>query len=289
MTQVSGAIIEEQLGNIKHIPPMSQTATQLLNAVSDPDIEIGDLVVVIERDPGLSARILGVANSAYFMRAGPVNSIQDAIIRSLGLNLVKGLGISIALAGSLNPKACRGFDLGRYWYEALGTAQLSRRLVQCVSPKQRPDPESVYLCGLLHNLGSLVLAHAFPDLFSRTIEQCHQDPELDPRLVQREIIGFDEVTAGEWLAVRWHLPDAVAQVIASLDADDEGQFRVHRAVIGASNRWIKRYQTDDDAGYIVDDLLITKLPGIDMTGSLVIEDWFKKQDDSLHQVSRIVA
>ena len=68
----------------------------------------------VEQTPALAARILGVANSAFFATGNPVKSIPDAIIRLLGLNLVRHLGVSFVLSQPFDVASCRWFDPVRF-------------------------------------------------------------------------------------------------------------------------------------------------------------------------------
>ncbi|MCU7810600.1 MAG: HDOD domain-containing protein, partial [Candidatus Thiodiazotropha sp. (ex Notomyrtea botanica)] len=76
---------------LKHLPPLSSTATRLLELLADEDLSLELLSNVISQDPGISARILGVANSAYFGQTSPIHSVEEAVIRVLGLNMVRSL------------------------------------------------------------------------------------------------------------------------------------------------------------------------------------------------------
>ena len=83
----------EQLIAVESIPPLPATAATLLAMAADPDVEIEALALVIERDPPLNARLLGIANSAFYAPRQPVMTAKDDIIRVLGLNMVRTMAI----------------------------------------------------------------------------------------------------------------------------------------------------------------------------------------------------
>ena len=85
--------------DLEHLPPLTPVATRLLAVTSDPDLAINELAAIIEQDPPLTARILGLANSAFFGQVNPIFKVEHAIIRVLGLNMVRSLALSIALTG----------------------------------------------------------------------------------------------------------------------------------------------------------------------------------------------
>ena len=93
--------------------------------------------------PPLAARIVGLSGSAYFGSAASVRSVSDAIIRVLGLRLVKNLALGILLSGTFDAGRCKHFSTDLYWGSALLTAGLSRCLAQhaqceCLTRRREP-------------------------------------------------------------------------------------------------------------------------------------------------------
>lgn len=206
---------KEQVLKLQHLPPLSTTATRLLVLLSEEELALNKLVEVINQDPGLTARILGLANSAYFGQQRPVLKVEDAIIRVLGLNMVKSLAFSIAVSGVFDISGCHNFDLKRYWRDALSIAILARQLCTKSVAAEQSDPDVVYLAGLLMNIGVLVLVHVFPEEYNRVLLNSRkQGSDVDILTLETEFIGINHCEAGAWLAHRWHLPDLIVAVIA---------------------------------------------------------------------------
>ncbi len=201
-----------QLQNILHLPPLPAIATQLLQEINQPETDIDKLAGMIEQDPGLAARIIGIANSAYFARQHEVCSVRDAIVRVLGLNIVRGLAIGIALSKPFTLDACPNFDLERYWYRAFMTGTLAAQVGKNakLSPEQQ---DCCFLAGLLHNLGQIVLVHAFPSRMNDIFEEWQTNPERPLLDLEREQLAVDEIGAGRLISRNWHLPHCVADVI----------------------------------------------------------------------------
>jgi HD-like signal output (HDOD) protein len=205
---------KQQILTLQRLPPLSATAARLLESLSNEDLSLQSLAEIIGQDPGVSARIVGVANSAYFAQAKPILSVEEAIIRVLGLDMVKSLAISIAINDVFNTSKCREFDLEEYWFQSLATAMLSREICRHLDTDFQSDLDGVYLAGLLFNIGTLVLVHLFPDAYADVIRQSGDSPEEDCKLLQERIIGINSQQAGAWLTDRWHLPLMVVRVVA---------------------------------------------------------------------------
>ncbi|MBI5462499.1 MAG: HDOD domain-containing protein, partial [Gammaproteobacteria bacterium] len=194
------------------LPPLPVVACKLLGLVGREDCDIEALASLIEQDPGLTARIVGIANSAYFARRTPICSVSEAIVRVLGLNLVRGIAIGIALSKPFDADACPSFQLDRYWYRAVQAAHLAGAL----APLARlgdTERDCLFLCGLLHNLGQIVLVHAFPDRMNRVFQLWAEQPAQGLLSLQMRHIAMTEIEAGSLIAQRWQLPAHVADAI----------------------------------------------------------------------------
>ncbi|MCP3671302.1 MAG: HDOD domain-containing protein [Gammaproteobacteria bacterium] len=242
MPDTSTSDVRPEILDIKHLPPLSVTASRLLETVGNPEVEIAEISYIISQDPGLMARIIGLANAAYFGQTVPITTVHDAIVRVLGLNMVRSLALSISVSGAFKVDGCSGFSTKEYWFNAIGCATLSRMMVLRISADERPDPEQVYLGGLLHNLGCLVLAHLFPAKLSVVYEIMRKDPDADLLMLQREHLGVDWISAGKWLVKRWHLPEFVSEVMAAVaDCSYISQDRYDIAIISSAIQWMKGY------------------------------------------------
>ena len=273
---------------LERLPALSITVTKLLRMLSDDDLEIEDLANVIEQDPGLTARVIGLANAAYFAQAKPVVTVSEAIIRVLGLQMVKTLAFSIALCGAFDTSKCPGFRLDRYWFLAFGGAQLAKRLSMKMKTSGRPDPDAIYLTGLLINIGVLILVHEFPHDYAQVLAELNRVPDQDLESLERELVGISSREAGEWLTHRWHLPQFVVQAIASQGTSDETVERsLETRIVVAMVSWLDAQNEesliDIVRGNLGDALGLSEqeLEGIELD--------FLQQKEEIGAVARILA
>lgn len=208
--------VRHELLDVAHLPPLATTATQLIEVIGDPDVDLLTVARIIERDPPLAARILGLANSAFFAQTTPIAGIEQAIIRVLGLNMVKSLSLSIALAGSFKTKECKHFQLRDYWLHALGAAGLAAGVGRRLSDEAQRPADVLYLAGLLHNLGSLVLVHLRPQEMDQVYAMIANGDRDGALALERRLLGVDRWQAGQWLAFRWHLPEPVTLTLGQM-------------------------------------------------------------------------
>ena len=266
---------------LKQLPALSTTVTQLLAMLSDEGLEINDLATVIEQDPALTARIIGLANAAYFAQPRPITSVTEAIIRVLGLQMVKTLALSIALCGAFNTSRCPGFRLDVFWLRAFGSAQLARKLVLRMDAKHRPDPDEVYLTALLLDIGVLVLVHEFPQEYAQVLAHIEREPGLDMERLELDYLGITSRHAGEWLTDRWHLPQFVIRAIAVRNRlDDEHPRPLATQVIETIVDWLQEPQEGTLTSLLEKSLFSQDL-------NLTVEQMNNIEVDFLQQIGEI--
>lgn len=210
-----------QLGKVKNLPPLPEVSLRIMNAVNNPDVSVDEVVEVLSLSPSLVARLLGLANSAYFGYSGKINDLRKAIIQVLGLNLVKSLSLSIALNVQLDTRKCQAFDAHFYWLQALTTAVLAQKL----SAKTQSDvlqPATVYTSGLLLNIGVLAAVYLFPETMQEIFARCQQSGQSLKEGVCNAI-GVSHYKLGYLLLNRWRLPTIYQTVVKEFENPDFGE------------------------------------------------------------------
>lgn len=197
-----------RIRRLQDLPPLPRVADPLLRELVSGDAAIGPLADLISTEPALTARVIGVANTAYFGGSRKVFSVQAAISR-LGLNMVRGLALGLLINDHLSPRRCRSLDLDRFWFVSMMGARLARDL----SPYATGggvNPEQAYLAALLRQLGLIVLCDLEPQCMDSILEgTCQEDAQVMGDRTRQQL-GLDHHMAGRILAERWHLPTEVA-------------------------------------------------------------------------------
>lgn len=266
--------------DVDTLPPLPATAGQLLELLVDPDVDVTRLATVIERDPPLSARLVGIANSAYYAPRQPVTTVKSAIVGVLGLNVVRNVTFGLAIAGGLKLDRVAGFDLGVYWVMALGTADMASGLARVAGTPEAPDPDELYLSGLLHNLGELLLAHRWPERVGEVAHRLQQETGATRESLERDIIGVDRWTAGSALARHWQLPAFVAEDMATMMPERvPGSLRAR--LLRASRDWV--------AGVASGQPAMLRVGGLDETHCDYRSNDFLDRFDGLASMARSLA
>jgi len=220
-------ILNEKRGKIRELPDLPAfpiLAQEILSQVTDENIDIPRLAKTIEQDPAVFGRIIGIANSAYFGSPDRIYTVMHAIVRVLGLSMVKSVSLGIVLNEPFRVDACKGFDMQHYWYHSMLTASVAQRLCRYVKVGQADFQDHAYLAGMLHNIGELILVHLFPSEMQDVYSQLTQDSGASKIELENDIVGINSYEASSILSQRWHLPQDLQVLYEQYDnLDYEGE------------------------------------------------------------------
>jgi HD-like signal output (HDOD) protein len=184
---------------------------RLRKLLEEPDSTINMLAEVIEQDPAITARVLKLANSAFFALPHPVHSIAEAV-SLVGIQEIKSIVLATEVIQRFDNIPEDLVDMYSYWRLSLRCAVLSRELGNLLSVA--PKNESLFLAGLLHDIGHLVIYTRIPELGRKALLE-HRHRGIPIHLAEQEIMGFDYAEVGASLAKQWELPDIFCSVLAN--------------------------------------------------------------------------
>jgi len=192
--------------NAKAMPAMSSTIVKLGKLVNDPETPMDDIVHALQLDPGITANVLKLANSAALGLPRQVSSIGEAVVR-IGTKQL----YHIALSSSLKPmvdKTLGGYDLeeGFFWRHSIAVATASETIAQLL----RKKPGDAFTAGILHDVGKQVIS----DFIQRTTELFDkiQDTKITFDAIERDILGIDHAELGASVLEKWDIPSPLVNV-----------------------------------------------------------------------------
>lgn len=203
--------MQVQINRLKNLPALPEASLKILEAVNDPDIDIERLVEVLSLSPALVARFLGLANAAYFGQSRQINDLHSAIVRVLGLQLVKSLAIGVVLNVQLDVSKCRRFDAHYFWVHSLLMAITAQKLAVASRFEALPTA-TVYTGGLLLHIGILVAAYLVPDVVDKALST-ENTGYLDINDELTLALGISHFELGYLLLNKWQLPNVYQNLL----------------------------------------------------------------------------
>jgi HD-like signal output (HDOD) protein len=182
------------------LPSLFPLALKLVQAAADEHCSISSLVEIIEKDPGLSAKLLALVNSPFYHRGVEITSIRRAVV-TLGLKELKLLTLSVSLKSVL-PPSYRNLDFQLFWRTSLHRAVLARQTAELIS---YTDPEEAFVAGLINEIGLPLLLMALKD------DELSGFPGFDHSLDDQQFwelteFGLDHYQVGREVLQAWACP-----------------------------------------------------------------------------------
>jgi HD-like signal output (HDOD) protein len=185
--------------SLAKIPAFPSVVLRVLEVVSDDEPDLIRLVSEINSDATLSAQVLRLANSPLFAFTGQISSVQHAVA-ALGIEQIQSLVMSVATA-NYSKAAFRSESLRKCWRHTVASAVVCREIARAAGM----PPEESYSLGLLHDIGRLGLLAAWPDDYSRILEEATNTGNSLLEL-ERNLFDMDHCEVGHQLATQWKLP-----------------------------------------------------------------------------------
>lgn len=195
-------VVLSLIADTETLPAMPEVALKVLDTMTDDMISLDAVAQIIGEDPAISARVIGLANSAYFGTGNAISTVTDAIITSLGLDLTRGIAIGMACSNAFDLDLCPSFRLDFFWSSALATSAIAEKIAR-KSGLAGIDPDICAVMGLLDSIGLLGFAAIAGDRTDQVLRD-PSDHSLAARL-QHEF-GCNQYDLAEALASSWDLP-----------------------------------------------------------------------------------
>ena len=201
---------DNQFRDLDQLPQFPAVATKLLRVLSHDDAHVAEIANFVRADAALASGLLRMANSALYARPARVTSIQGAL-SLLGFEEVKRYVLATSMKGCFQ-SAVRLDLLRAIWRHSLTCALLAEELSTACSATAGRDDQA-YTSGLLHNIGRLGLFVAYPAQYAALLDEKGAGGAMLER--EKRAFGVDHAEAGEYLARKWELPDAVRVAAAT--------------------------------------------------------------------------
>lgn len=202
--------LHEVVQKVDELPALPNITYKVIQMTGDPKTSINQLAETIGGDQVLTAKVLRLANSAYYGYARTINTIREAVV-ILGFDRLRNLVMAASVANVIDSELSGYFlPKGELWKHSMSTAVLARNLAQ----KTRTIlPDQAFTAGLLHDIGKVVLDIYMQDLFKKVMNAVLNEniPFMD---AEREILGFDHAEVGSRVAEKWNLPPELIEAIA---------------------------------------------------------------------------
>ncbi len=232
---------EEISHRIERCPKLASLQSinrQLAGLVNSDQSFNSQIAEIIRRDPSLTARLLRMVNSVYFGLSAKVNNIEEAVLY-LGLRQIRELSMATPviedmerISGSLPELPWR-----ELWQHSIGTAFMTREIL--ATTMLLIDDDTDYIMGLLHNVGKVVLATAFPAEFEQIVRMKFETTQ-EVAAMERELVGWDHARAGSYFLQRHQLGEEISVAVAHhIEVPDDSSHVLYAAAVHVADMQVR--------------------------------------------------
>jgi diguanylate cyclase (GGDEF)-like protein len=205
-------------------PSPSRVATEIILLARDPEIEMAKVAQAVGRDPAMTAKILRIANSAFYAQRRPSQNLRQALV-IIGLNAALTLALSFSLVSSLRALRPVGIDYPRFWRRALLSATAARAFGELAKVGHAED---IFLAAQMQDMAVLAIDRASRDFYSKLKQPAAHADWVAYEMAQ---IGKDHAGYSAMLLKSWNLPERICKAVEASHtpqmlsgSTEEGQF-----------------------------------------------------------------
>ncbi len=214
--------ITQAINRLDALPAMPVIAQKLLALQMGSEVSEKMLLMLIEQDPQISAKIIGMANSAMVAPTRQVVSVRGAAML-LGITRVYSVSIGIAIMSLMNKINPRWFSMQDLWSHSFGIAFAMTGIARFMPSQSRPKEDQILLAGLLHDIGYLALAFLDPQRSDELHGCLAAEPERPALAIEKEMLEISHDELGAKLARHWNLPDEIIAALRYHHTPDEAK------------------------------------------------------------------
>jgi len=225
--------LQEVTRDIDNLVSLPSVFVRLNQLVESPRSTVNQIAAVISQDPGLTARLLRMANSAMFgMRTG-VDTLSKAV-NVIGLKRLRDLALATSTIQAFEKTTNPLLPQEDFWLHSIRCGLAAKFLAE---QARLANGDTLFIAGLLHDIGDLLMFQRIPDASRDAIQKSlEQSRSISLHQVEQELLGFDHAMVGTKLAEHWNLPAIFVETIRwHHEPDKATQFKKEVAVVHIAN------------------------------------------------------
>lgn len=204
----------EQLSKLvlgmESLPSLPEIYYELMEEIESQDSSIENVVRIISKEIAMTAKILQVANSAFFGYAHHIYDLKQAV-QILGTDMIQALTLSVKVFSACE-QTVEKTHRERIWEHSLRVSSMALALARLENCSKEVQSIS-FTAGLLHELGHWVIISNLPGKYEQ-IRALQKEKNLCIIEAEKQVLQFTHSALGAYLVNLWGLPDAIVEAIA---------------------------------------------------------------------------
>jgi putative nucleotidyltransferase with HDIG domain len=214
--------IDKIMAKVDAFPSIPGSTVKLLKLLEDSETPVQQIEDILRLDPGMTANVLKLTNSAYFGLSSKVGSVKRAVML-LGMKKIKQLVVASCM-GAVMDGPIPGYDLpaGELWRHSIAVSVAAEGVARELKLNSTED---VFTAALVHDVGKLILGQFIKE--DMTAIQAAAGTDVSFEVAERQVLGIDHAEIGAQILSHWSLPDDLVHAVR-WHHDPEGADTPHR-------------------------------------------------------------
>jgi HD-like signal output (HDOD) protein len=197
--------LQAKIERIANLPTLPEIVRRVMRIINEPETQAKDVAFIIGQDLALSAKVLRLANSAFYGMPRSITSINNAVM-VLGFKVINTMVLGLTVFDMFpRDKKSALFNRTAFWRHCTSCAAISRFLVEQMTIFFPFDAEEAFCAGLLHDIGKVVMEQYLHEDFHQALRFAKSN-KMSLYDAEKASIGYTHADVARWLTLRWELP-----------------------------------------------------------------------------------
>lgn len=214
--------IDELIKEVTQLVSVPDVYYKLESLIEQPSSSIDDFARVLGADADLCARLLNLANSAFYSMSTPIVSIEKAVMQ-IGVRQIREMVLVTAIKGAFDSLPNDQVDMASFWRHSIAVGMMAKYLAKAI---KMPQPDSMYVPGLLHDIGRLALFLKLGEKMAELLLR-RDEEKLSLYQLELECLSFTHAEVGGRLLAQWKVPPSISETVLH-HHQPEYAFEYHR-------------------------------------------------------------
>ena len=239
ITKISGlSNLDFLVAEVDKLVSLPDIYYRLESAIESPASTVKDFSMLLGSDPDLCARLLSLANSAFYSFPAKVESI-DRAVGMIGLRQIRELVLVTTIMKTFSKITIEVINMTAFWEHSVAVGVLARAIAKYAG---LPQSERYYIVGLLHDIGRLVMYLKLPSFMNDLLIKCEQQ-EQSLFVLEQQQLAYTHAEIGGRLLEFWKVPQSIHEPVQYHHRPDQASEFVHMAcAVHIADAWVNKNQ-----------------------------------------------
>jgi HD-like signal output (HDOD) protein len=219
--------LQDIISNASTLFVLPDSVTRLKACMDDGASNIDDIADIISFDPALATQLLRVANSALYRFPNKIDTITKAL-QVVGTRSTYDLALAFGVSQAFKEIDGQVIDLDKFWEQSVSCGLLAKYFAEMRNIR---EPERLFVAGLLHNIGELVVVDMLPD----SAKRCQAfNARVSPAELQAGVLGYTFTNVSAGIIKEWGIPETIYKPIANIHGEKRNQSDIEEQILQLS-------------------------------------------------------